>query len=198
MTGGDEKSARAPTADELAALLHFYAEAGVDSAVEESTVDRFEESRARSAAAAKKPSNQEARRAPAVSPAEKPVPAQPPSPQQPEATVPDEAAITDARETARNAQSIDALREALESFNGCNLRFGARSTVFADGNPQSDVMFIGEAPGRDEDRQGLPFVGRAGSTAGQDAQGDRTGPDPLLHHQHDPLAPAGQPVPDAA
>ena len=76
--------------------------------------------------------------------------------------MPDDAAISDARETARSAPTIDALREALASFNGCNLRFGARSTVFADGNPEANVMLIGEAPGRDEDRQGLPFVGRAG------------------------------------
>ncbi|WP_419913237.1 uracil-DNA glycosylase [Hoeflea sp.] len=85
-----------------------------------------------------------------------------PSPQKMAATVPDETAVSDARQAARDAQSVDALRETLSSFEGCNLRFGARSTVFADGNPQSDIMFIGEAPGRDEDRQGLPFVGRAG------------------------------------
>ena len=80
----------------------------------------------------------------------------------PAARVPDDAAIHNAREAAKTASSIDALREALSGFNDCNLQFGARSTVFADGNPDADVMFIGEAPGRDEDRQGLPFVGRAG------------------------------------
>ncbi|MDA4848114.1 uracil-DNA glycosylase [Hoeflea poritis] len=164
MTGGDEHSARAPTASELAALLHYYAEAGVDCALEESTVDRFDESRTRAQATPRQPESPRDGGQPSTPRRNAgPAPtAQAPSPPPQPATVPDEAAITDARETARNAETIEALREALASFNGCNLRFGARSTVFADGNPQSDVMFIGEAPGRDEDRQGLPFVGRAG------------------------------------
>lgn len=161
MTGGDEKSARAPTAGELAALLHFYAEAGVDCALEDSAVDRFDQSRAKAPAAARQPKQRHDAGQSRPRSASPPPTPRAPSPQQ-QATVPDEAAITDARQTARDAQTIEALREALASFNGCNLRFGARSTVFADGNAQSDVMFIGEAPGRDEDRQGLPFVGRAG------------------------------------
>jgi DNA polymerase len=51
---------------------------------------------------------------------------------------------------------------ALEGFEGCELKRSATRTVFADGNPAARIMFIGEAPGRDEDLQGLPFVGRAG------------------------------------
>jgi len=54
------------------------------------------------------------------------------------------------------------LKAALESFDGCGLKRTATNTVFADGAPEGRVMFIGEAPGRDEDRIGKPFVGRAG------------------------------------
>jgi DNA polymerase len=67
-----------------------------------------------------------------------------------------------AREVARAANTLEELREALDGFTGCNLRLTATRLVFADGNPQSRVMLIGEAPGRDEDLQGLPFVGRSG------------------------------------
>ena len=63
---------------------------------------------------------------------------------------------------AAGAQSIDELRERLEGFEGCALKFTATNTVFADGDPSSDLMLIGEAPGVDEDRQGLPFVGASG------------------------------------
>lgn len=63
---------------------------------------------------------------------------------------------------AASAQDLAALREALEGFEGCALKRGARRTVFADGNPAARVMVIGEAPGRDEDMAGLPFVGRSG------------------------------------
>jgi DNA polymerase len=63
---------------------------------------------------------------------------------------------------ARAAQSLPELKAALEAFEGCALKRSATNTVFADGNPANRIMFIGEAPGRDEDRQGLPFVGRAG------------------------------------
>jgi DNA polymerase len=67
-----------------------------------------------------------------------------------------------AREAARNAASLDELRDILDRFDGCGLKASASRLVFADGNPQSRLMFIGEAPGADEDRQGLPFVGRSG------------------------------------
>ncbi len=70
--------------------------------------------------------------------------------------------IGDAITLARAANSLPELKAALESFDGCTLKRSATTTVFADGNPASRILFIGEAPGRDEDRQGLPFVGRAG------------------------------------
>ena len=50
----------------------------------------------------------------------------------------------------------------MAEFEGCNLKFTAKNLVFADGNPAADVMLVGEAPGRDEDLEGLPFVGRSG------------------------------------
>ena len=59
-------------------------------------------------------------------------------------------------------QTLDDLKAALLAFEGCALKKTASNLVFADGNPGADIMLIGEAPGRDEDRMGLPFVGAAG------------------------------------
>ncbi len=70
--------------------------------------------------------------------------------------------IGDAIALARASNSLAELKAALGGFDGCALKRSATNTVFADGNPAHRIMFIGEAPGRDEDRQGLPFVGRAG------------------------------------
>ena len=67
-----------------------------------------------------------------------------------------------ARAVAEAATTLEELREALAAFEGCNLRLTATQMVFADGTPGSRVMMVGEAPGRDEDLQGLPFVGRSG------------------------------------
>lgn len=67
-----------------------------------------------------------------------------------------------AQQVARTAGSLPELRAAMETFELCELKKGARKLVFADGNPEARVMIIGEAPGRDEDREGRPFVGRAG------------------------------------
>jgi DNA polymerase len=72
------------------------------------------------------------------------------------------AAIVDAREAAKAAVDLAALRAALEQFDGCALKRTATNLVFADGNPEAEVMLIGEAPGADEDRQGKPFVGVSG------------------------------------
>lgn len=67
-----------------------------------------------------------------------------------------------ARSAAMSAQSLDDLREAMVAFPHCDLRQGARNTVFSDGTPGARLMIIGEAPGREEDLEGRPFVGRAG------------------------------------
>ncbi|WP_435230080.1 uracil-DNA glycosylase [Pseudopelagicola sp. nBUS_20] len=71
-------------------------------------------------------------------------------------------AVQVARQVARGAKDLVGLRAALETFNHCELKLGAKKLVFGDGNPEGRVMIIGEAPGRDEDSQGRPFVGRAG------------------------------------
>src|SRR5213078_1765015 len=73
-----------------------------------------------------------------------------------------EAAIASARKAARTEPSLEALRALLENFDGCALKHTATRLVFSDGNPQARIMFVGEAPGRDEDIEGLPFVGRSG------------------------------------
>lgn len=141
----------------LADLLAFYAEAGVDDAIEEHGVDRFaqpEKAPARSLAAVEPP-RPEPSSAPHFEPAR-------PAPQQVRAVVPEEGQATLARERAAAASTLDELRSAMESFEGCNLRLTAKQLVFADGNPQADLMLVGEAPGRDEDIEGLPFVGRSG------------------------------------
>ncbi|MDF1607249.1 uracil-DNA glycosylase [Hoeflea sp. YIM 152468] len=161
---------------ELAALLHFYADSGVGDLCEDMPVDRFVQSaeilqsRARTRqqtatgapVAAGQPSGH-APSQPAASAGRKAAP-QPiaPAPQASQLTIPGEAAFEDARRLAAGAQSIPELRAALDGFTGCNLRHSAKTLVFADGNPDADVMFIGEAPGREEDIQGAPFVGRAG------------------------------------
>ena len=67
-----------------------------------------------------------------------------------------------ARAAAEAADSLEALQAAMEAFELCDLKRGARQLVFSDGNPGARVMIVGEAPGRDEDMQGKPFVGRAG------------------------------------
>lgn len=67
-----------------------------------------------------------------------------------------------ASDLADRAADLEGLRAALDGFGHCDLKNGAHNLVFADGHPSARIMVIGEAPGRDEDRQGLPFVGRAG------------------------------------
>ncbi|MFC3694987.1 uracil-DNA glycosylase family protein, partial [Chenggangzhangella methanolivorans] len=63
---------------------------------------------------------------------------------------------------AASAATIDELRAILEAFDGCPLKATASRTVFADGTPGARLMLVGEAPGREEDLSGLPFVGRSG------------------------------------
>ncbi len=64
--------------------------------------------------------------------------------------------------TPMTTTSIDGLREELKNFEGCPLKHTAMNLVFADGNPKASIMLVGEAPGEDEDRRGLPFVGPSG------------------------------------
>ena len=142
----------APT---LSQLLAFYLEAGVDCALSEEPVDRLSDFERGDALKAASPATEtiaarSLRPVPAsVVPAAEPVPA------------PD-IAIATAREAARTAASLEILRDMLEKFDGCALKSTATRLVFADGNPKARIMFVGEAPGRDEDIEGLPFVGRSG------------------------------------
>jgi len=71
-------------------------------------------------------------------------------------------AVAVARTAAAGAKTLEELRAAMAAFEHCDLKRGARNLVFSDGNPAARVMLIGEAPGRDEDRIGKPFVGKAG------------------------------------
>ena len=70
--------------------------------------------------------------------------------------------VAEARRLAENCATLSELKQAIEDFDECALKRSARNTVFADGNPAAPVMFVGEAPGQEEDAQGLPFVGPAG------------------------------------
>lgn len=70
--------------------------------------------------------------------------------------------VAEARAMAMAAGDLDALRDAMAAFPYCDLAQGARNLVFSDGHPGAPIMIIGEAPGRDEDIEGRPFVGRAG------------------------------------
>lgn len=130
-------------------LLDFYREAGVDCALDETAIDRLADVPPPAA-----PSPAVA--APAF--VGTPTPA---GASRPAMAAPDAAAAT-ARDAARDAKTLDELRALMEAFDGCALKQTATQLVFADGNPKAKLMFVGEAPGRDEDIEGKPFVGRSG------------------------------------
>jgi uracil-DNA glycosylase len=139
-------------------IICFYREAGVDTLVGEEPIDRFADEAPPPRPASPPPAvptpNSRGRVPSAPAAGERVLfQAAPASP---------EAAIMAARVAARSAQTLEALRALLEAFDGCMLRATATQLVFADGNPKGRVMFVGEAPGRDEDIAGLPFVGRSG------------------------------------
>lgn len=158
--------------DELKALLAWYVEAGVDVAIGDTPVDRL------APTAAVSPVVQRDGPAPTrpVTPQEPPFPRERPSHQAAptSATVLRSAAagtsssgtLSDAafsaRELAARCQSLDDIRAALVGFDACPLKRTATTTVIGDGNPSAAIMLVGEAPGAEEDRQGLPFVGPAG------------------------------------
>ena len=144
---------RAPT---LRELLTFYLEAGVDCALVDEPANRLADDQAVAVRDVAQPS---ARAAPALlAPREQTAM---PAPRG-DVTPAPEVAIQSAREAARTAPSLEVLRTLLENFDGCALKSTATRLVFADGNPQARIMFVGEAPGREEDIEGLPFVGRSG------------------------------------
>ncbi|MGI9369207.1 MAG: uracil-DNA glycosylase, partial [Ruegeria sp.] len=120
------------------ALLEWQVELGATDAITDAPVDRY--ALPDTAPKAKKPET------PKATP-EKPVTVDP---------------VQVAQQAAQAAGSLAELRAAMDGFEHCELKRGARQLVFADGMPGARVMIIGEAPGRDEDREGKPFVGRAG------------------------------------
>jgi DNA polymerase len=149
------------TADRIRAareLLAFYVEAGVENLIGEAPADRLAEAPLPSPV----PQVPEAAPPPAARKPPRVTPAAPMAEPGAPAPVSPEAAAMAAREAAAAAATLEELRAILESFDGCPLKFMAKQLVFADGNPQARLMFVGEAPGRDEDLAGLPFVGRSG------------------------------------
>jgi uracil-DNA glycosylase family 4 len=148
---------------EMRALLAFYVEAGVDALMVESPINRLAElPSTQPSQLGTKTSRPVERNPDVVQPIRKPP--QRRSIYQAAVTAPAsaDAAVMAARDAARAATSLEELRAMLERFEGCALRATATHLVFADGNPEARVMFVGEAPGRDEDIAGLPFVGRSG------------------------------------
>lgn len=121
----------------LRALLEWQIELGADEAIGDAPVNRYEVQA----------------KLPPVAPV-LPMAAQ----QQPE----EGGAVAAARKAARAARDLEGLRAALGGYEHCELKRGARNLVFSDGIPSARVMIIGEAPGREEDREGKPFVGQAG------------------------------------
>jgi len=131
--------------------LAWQVEAGIDECIGEVPVDRFAE--LATALAVKQPVQSD------QTPAKRSAPVNIQAnggANAPENTVEKAYALAD------NAENVEELRAALDHFEDCALRKTATNTVFADGNPKSHIMFVGEAPGADEDRQGVPFVGVSG------------------------------------
>lgn len=130
-------------AETALALLAWQAELGADEPIGNDGLDRFE--------LAEKPKPIEKPAAPAVQTATS-------KPEMPD----HDAVIAQAEALAASAETLDDLSARQEAFDGIELKKGARNFCFADGNPKARLLILGEAPGDEEDRQGRPFVGRAG------------------------------------
>lgn len=131
-------------------ILKWYLEAGVDEAILEQSVNRFA---VPSASGAEMEGNMTARM-------KKETP--PPAGSTSLAAPPPSAAMAEARALADKAGSREELEQLVRGFNGCALKKMATNTVFCDGDPNAKVMVIGEAPGAQEDAQGIPFCGPSG------------------------------------
>lgn len=160
-----------PSRDELIAALRWQVESGADEAIADQPADRLAVASAERAALADVMTPPETPEAatPGASSAPAPISrrAAEQTPRAPIVTTPPMRPMVQgdsgsAHALAAAANSLEELRAALTVFEGCALKRTATNLVFADGNPQARVMFIGEAPGADEDRQGLPFVGVSG------------------------------------
>ena len=145
---------------QLAAILRWYVDMGIDLAIDPTPHDRFSDraSAPEPAGTAPTPTSRQAPASTGTAPRQAP----PMRAVAAAAALSQDAAAQSAREIARGARTLEELRAALEAFEGCALKRTATQLVFSDGNRQARLMFVGEAPGADEDRQGVPFVGRAG------------------------------------
>ena len=147
-----------PTREEVQALLGWLVDAGADEAVSETPVNRFAQAHSTPlppASAFALRATADTSRAPLIT--------------KPDVKTSSHAQAVSlatapgaARALAQSCTTLAELKTAVMNFEGCELRRFAANTVFADGSPEGRIMLIGEAPGRDEDLQGLPFVGRAG------------------------------------
>jgi DNA polymerase len=135
----------------LLAALAFQVEMGADEAIGDAPCDRFAEAD-REPVRLAQPARSQTTRAPAR-------PAPPPAAAPTETAA---AAVRSAASLAAASADLPALQAALADFEGGTLKAGALNCVFSDGLPGARVMIVGEAPGRDEDRAGKPFVGRSG------------------------------------
>ncbi|MBT6033354.1 MAG: uracil-DNA glycosylase [Kordiimonadaceae bacterium] len=130
-------------------MLKWYIECGVDECISENETNWFDEASeiqviqkvSTTSSSEKKPISRPVSKAPLVSNKE---------------------IISNAEKLVAQCTSLEALNEAILSFEDCSLKNTASNTVYCDGNPQSDIMVIGEAPGVDEDRDGKPFIGECG------------------------------------
>ncbi|PIE16521.1 MAG: uracil-DNA glycosylase [Rhodobacterales bacterium] len=161
--------------DQARDLLEWQVELGADEAIGDLPINRYELPAqmpgGKAQAKPQQPASPPARPKPAVP---QPMRANPPEPSEADA-------VLAAKAAASAADDLPALQQALADFSHCELKQGARNLVFADGNPAARLMIIGEAPGRDEDRIGRPFVGRAGQLLDKMLAAidlGREGPDP--------------------
>ncbi|QPH52303.1 uracil-DNA glycosylase [Pontivivens ytuae] len=129
-----------PDTAELLAALAWQFDLGIDEPIADAPIDRY-----------------------ALAAAPAPTPSLTPAAPKPQPKPADTAShVVEAQRLAATATDLKSLAIAMEQFDGCELKLGARNFVFADGDPGAHLMIVGEAPGRDEDRLGRPFVGRAG------------------------------------
>ena len=142
----------------IRALLEWYTLAGVDQAIGQAPRDRYREAAEALAAAAAPPRTPTPAPVTTTAAAPSPPPPMPPS----ASLIPPGDATWSAQEIAAACTSLDQLVAAVRAFDGCALKRTATNTVIGDGNPEAKLMIVGEAPGAEEDRQGLPFVGPAG------------------------------------
>lgn len=130
------------------AALQFYLDHGVDESIGDIAVDRTKEAKAVRPVASVR---EEIKKSPSISGEAQQAP-----------ILGKSDAKIEAVKLAKSAQTIEELQQAIADFDGIALKKTATNLVFCDGNPKASVMLVGEAPGADEDRQGLPFVGVSG------------------------------------